>query len=69
MSKPSNLIQNLNEIMEEYAENKETTQELQSRSVQEEEQGETRTETEQPTKEKRKKKLRKLKLSKEEKTK
>ena len=57
MSEPSNLISNLNEIMEEYVENEEEgIQEVQSRVVHEEEQGETRTETEQLTEETRKRK-------------
>ena len=57
MFEPSNLILNINEIMEEYVENEEEAiQKLQSGAVQKEEQEETRTETEQPTKETRKKK-------------
>ena len=55
MFEPSNLIPNLNEIMEEYAEiKKEVIQEAQSEAVQEEERPETRTETEKPTEETRK---------------
>ena len=54
MSEPSNLIPNLNEIIEEYIENKEEAiQEVQSRAVQEEE---TRIEFEQGTEEIRKRK-------------
>ena len=57
MSKPSNLIPNLNEIMEEYTEiERELVQEAQSRAVQEEERLETRTKTEQPTEKTRKRK-------------
>ena len=57
MSKPSNLIPNLNEIMEEYVEiEEEVVQEVQSGAMQEEERLEARTETEQPTEEIRKRK-------------
>ena len=47
MFEPSNIILNLNEIMEEYAEiEEEVVQEFQSGVVQEEERPETRTKTE-----------------------
>ena len=58
MSDPSNLISNLNEIMEEYAEvEEEVVQETQSGKMQEEEISEARIETEQPTEETRKRKM------------
>ena len=57
MSEQLNLIPNLNEIMEEYAEiEKEAIQDAQSGVVKEEERLETRTETKQPTRETRKRK-------------
>ena len=57
MSKPSKLILNLNDIMEEYAKvEEEAVQETQSGAMQEEEIPEARTETEQPTEEIRKRK-------------
>ena len=55
MFEPSNLIPNLNEIMEEYVEmEEEAVQEAQSGAVQEEERPVAITETEQPTEETRK---------------
>ena len=57
MSDPSNLISNLNKIMEEYAEvEEEAVQETRSGAVQEEERPEARIETEKPTEETRKRK-------------
>ena len=57
MSRPSNLIPNLNEIMEEYTEiEEEVVQEAQSGVVQEKERLEAIIETEQPNEETRKRK-------------
>ena len=57
MSDPSNLIPNLNEIMEEYEVVKEeAVQETQSEAVQKKERQEARIETEQLTEETRKRK-------------
>ena len=55
MSEPSNLILNLNEIMEEYVEiEEEVVQEAQLRAVHEEKRPKTRTDPDQPTEETRK---------------
>ena len=57
MSDPSNLVPNLNEIMEEYAKmEEEAIQATQAEIGQEEERAKSRVEVEQPTKETRKRK-------------